>query len=150
MDSQRSVLHSTTTATEFLEQYGWELPAVYAGVESEYRAAASSVAVFDATYTGRLKLTGEDALDLLNRLSTNKVDDLEPGQGTPTILTTDRGRIVDVVTVVHGGDHILLLTSPGTQEAVIQWLDKYTIMEDLVVEDVSAATAMLAPPETKS
>ena len=93
---------------------------------------------------GCLKATGEDALDLLNRLSTNKVDHLEPGHWAPTVLTSDRGRIVDLLCVVRAGDHVLLLTSPGQQQPVIEWLDKYTIMEDLEVEDVSRSTAVVA------
>ena len=93
---------------------------------------------------GCLKATGEDTLDLINRLSTNKVEHLEPGHWAPTVLTTDRGRIVDLLCVVHAGDHVLLLTSPGQQQPVIEWLDKYTIMEDLEVEDVSRSTAVVA------
>ncbi len=96
------------------------------------------------TNYGCLRTTGEDTLDLLNRLSTNKVDHLEPGHWAPTVLTTDRGRIVDLLCVVHTGDHVLLLTSPGQQQPVIEWLDKYTIMEDLQVDDVSQTTAVVA------
>jgi folate-binding protein YgfZ len=146
MALQRSILHPLASAegSTFLEHYGWELPAAFRDAEAEYRSATTAAAVYDASYMGRLKATGEDTLDLLNRLSTNKVVDLTSGQGTPTILTTDRGRILDVVIVVHVGDHILLLTSPETQNAVIEWLDKYTIMEDMAVEDVSSATCMIA------
>ena len=146
MTLQRSALHqlAADAGSEFQESYGWELPTVYSDVAAEYLAATSGAAVYDTSYTGRLKATGEDALDLLNRLSTNKVIDLQPGQGTPTILTTDRGRILDLIIVLNAGDHLLLLTSPGTQEPVIEWLDKYTIMEDLTVEDISASAAMLA------
>ena len=93
---------------------------------------------------GCLKATGEDALDLLNRLSTNKVDHLQPGHWAPTVLTSDRGRIVDLLAVVHAGDCIYLLTSPGQQQPVSEWLDKYTIMEDLEVEDASPHTAVIA------
>ena len=93
---------------------------------------------------GCLKAMGEDALDLLNRLSTNKVDHLEPGHWAPTVLTTDRGRIVDLLCVIHAGDCVFLLTSPGQQQPVIEWLDKYTIMEDLEVEDVSRSTTVVA------
>lgn len=146
MTLHRSPLHTiaATRGSEFIERYGWELPAAYTDPVSEYQAATTSVAIYDASPMGRLKATGDDALDLLNRLSTNLVLDLEPGQGAPTILTTDRGRILDVIIVVHAGDHSLLLTSPGTQQPVIEFLDRYTIMEDLMVEDVSPITAMLA------
>ncbi len=116
---------------------------VYTDTASEYRAANEAAAIHDTSRVGRLKATGDDALDLLNRLSTNQVLNLEPGQGAPTILTTDRGRILDLIGVVNLGEYLLLLTSPGEQQSVIDWLDKYTIMEDLVVEDLTAATAML-------
>ena len=93
---------------------------------------------------GCLKATGEDALDLLNRLSTNKVDHIEPGHWAPTVLTSDRGRIVDLLNVINTGESVYLITSPGQQQPVIEWLDKYTIMEDLEVEDVSGSTAVIA------
>ena len=105
--------------------------------------AATEGAAFCNSDAGRLKAVGADGLDLLNRMSTNAVVDLQPGEGAPTILTTDRGRILDVLGVVHLGDYVLLLTSPGRQEAVIEWLDKYTIMEDLEIFDITGETAML-------
>ena len=109
----------------------------------EFRAATERAAVFPND-AGRLRLTGEDARDLLNRLSTNLVDpDGKPGEVAVTVLTSDRGRIVDLVYVVHCGDHQLLLTSPGQQQNVIDFLDKYTIMEDLEVEDITDATVLI-------
>ena len=104
----------------------------------------SSLLFCRETSYGCLKATGEDALDLLNRLSTNKVDHLEPGHWAPTVLTSDRGRIVDLLSVINAGESVYLITSPGQQQPVIEWLDKYTIMEDLEVEDVSGATAVIA------
>jgi glycine cleavage system aminomethyltransferase T len=141
---QRSALHSVAAAAEgsFQEQFGWELPRVYTDVSSEYRAATEAAAIHDTSYIGRLKAIGADALDLLNRMSTNLVLGLEPGQGAPTILTTDRGRILDLVGVVNTADYVLLLTSPGQQQNVIDWLDKYTIMEDLTVTDLTAETTI--------
>jgi len=116
---------------------------VYTDITSEYQAATENAAVYNASNLGRLKAAGDDALDLLNRLSTNLVLGLGPGQGAPTVLTTDRGRILDLIGVVNIGDYVLLLTSPEQQRAVIDWLDKYTIMEDLTVEDITTRTAML-------
>ncbi len=109
----------------------------------EFRAATERAAVFP-TDAGRLRLTGEDARDLINRLSTNLVDPAaQAGEVAVTVLTSDRGRIVDLVYVAHCGDRQLLLTSPGQQQNVIDFLDKYTIMEDLEVEDVTEQTTLL-------
>ena len=133
-----------TGATVFVERHGYQLSAVYSDFASEYEAATKTVGVYDASYMGRLKATGEDGLDLLNRMSTNKVVDLAAGEGAVTVLTTDRGRIIDVLGVVNQGDYVLLLTSPGRQRSVMEWLDKYTIMENLTIEDVTSESVMLA------
>ena len=109
----------------------------------QFRAATERAAVFPSD-AGLLRLTGEDARDLLNRLSTNLVDpDGAAGEVAVTVLTSDRGRIVDLVYVIHCGDHQMMITSPGQQQNVIDFLDKYTIMEELEVEDVTGETAML-------
>ena len=113
----------------------------YTNTAAEYRAALKTAALYDHSPAGRLRADGDDALDLINRLSTNRVDNLPPGHGAPTILTTDRGRILDLLTVVNAGPYALLLTGPGSQAAVIAWLDKYTIMEDLTLTDITADTA---------
>ena len=115
---------------------------VYTDVAAEYRAITEAAGLHDSSYIGRLKASGDDALDLINRLSTNGIVNLAPGQGAPTILTTDRGRILDLLGVVNTGDYTLVITSPGCQQTVIDWLDKYTIMEDLTVQDISGETAM--------
>lgn len=116
----------------------------HADVEAEYRAAKEGAVVHDSSHTGRVKATGADVLDLLHRISSNDVGSLQPGQGAPTVLITDKGRILDLVTVLNMGDHILLLTSPQAQEPVIQWVDTYTIVDDVVLEDVTATTAMFS------
>jgi len=148
MALQRSALHELTAAAgaaggKMQERFGWELPVTITTASNEYLAAASDVAVHDISYVGRLHAIGADALDLLNRLSTNKVDELASGQGAPTILTTDSGRILDLIQVVNMGDHTLIITSPELQQTIIDWLDKYTIMEDLEVEDHTTGDTML-------
>ena len=140
-----SPLHNVTQVAGAVtsEWQGWQLPAHYGDPNAERDAATTSTAIYDASAVGRLKMTGADGLDLLHRLSTNAIEGLTPNQGTNTILTDDRGRIIDLLTVINLGDHVLLLTSPNQQERIIQWLDKYTIIEDVTVEDVTGDTAML-------
>ena len=97
----------------------------------------------DRSPVGRLQATGPDVLDLLNRLSTNRVDPLDPGAGETTVLTTNKGRIIDWITLLHPGDRTVILTSPPCAEAVSAWIDRYTIIEDVTVEDVTPSTALI-------
>lgn len=111
-------------------------------VLTQHGAAWNSVAVYDSSTIGRIKASGADVLDLVNRLSTNAVGDLLPGEGAPTVLTTDKGRIVDLIKVANLGEYVLFLTSPNMAKEVVEWIDKYTFVEDVTLEDITACTAM--------
>ena len=100
----------------------------------------TETATFDMAHFGRLVISGSDAIDLLNRLSTNDLEKLQPGHGMSSVLTTNKGRIIDLLHVLHRGDDLLILTSPGTQQKVAEWIDFYTFIEDVEVRDISDDT----------
>ncbi len=101
----------------------------------------SGAVAFDVSDFGRLKVTGEDAIDLLDRLSTNDFKLLEPGGGISTVLTTNKGRIIDLLRILQREDDLLMITSPGTAARVAEWIEFYTFVEDIEVEDVTATTS---------
>ncbi len=98
-----------------------------------YKKAHKSAALYNASKRfGRVPARGADAIDLLHRMSTNDLLPLidKPGVGAQTVLTTEKGRIIDLITVLSHGKGALLLTSGGRENEVIQWLEKFVIMED--------------------
>ena len=101
----------------------------------------TETATFDMSRYGRLIVSGSDAIDLLNRLSTNDLEQLEPGQGMSSVLTTNKGRIIDLLHVLRNSNDLLVLTSPGTQQRVAEWIDFYTFIEDVSVEDITETTS---------
>ena len=91
-----------------------------------------SVFVDLSDYFGRIDIYGEDSLDLLDRLSTNKLEDLtDPFMGMHSVLTTSKGRIIDLLSVNRLPDKVLLMTAGESKTKVIDWIEFYTIMEDL-------------------
>jgi len=84
-----------------------------------------------------VEVQGADALDLLNRLSTNDLTGLRQGQGAMSVLVTDKARIIDVLAVIHTPTGVLLLGSKGTAPTIVQWLRKYIIVDDAKPRDVS-------------
>ena len=70
--------------------------------------------------------------------------DLPDGSGAHTVLTSNKGRIVDVIFVLRQPDHLLLLTGNGNETRVTEWIDFYTIIEDTEVEDVTPVTAAIS------
>ena len=127
------------------EVFGWRLPSVYSSVAEEYEAATQAAALLDRSYIGRLKVTGADGLDLLNRLTTNNLEELVvTGQGMPTVLTSNKGRILDLFYVLRRDDHLLVLCGPEGRQKAVDWIDFYTFTEDVSIQDVTEDTAMLA------
>lgn len=107
-----------------------------------YKKAHSALALVDASaLTGRINATGVDVLDLLHRMSTNDLMPLfgKPGKGAQTILTTEKGRIVDLLTVIATSDGALLIVSKNNEQKVIEWLDKFVIMEDAKFKNATAS-----------
>jgi len=114
---------------------------IYQPDPEQYRKALEGTA-YVRLRRGAIRGNGADRLDLLHRLSTNAISDLKPGEETSTILTSDKGRVIEVLRVIAFEDHVLMLTAGTDVESVRAWLDKYTIMDDFTTEDVTAAYAV--------
>jgi folate-binding protein YgfZ len=127
----------------FTRLWDWEVVDTFGNATAEYSAATESIAVLDRSYMGRFKVTGKDATDLLNRLSSNKVDVLPSGTGTATVLPTNKGRVIDLLHLFALEDLLLMITSPQTRQRVAEWIDLYTFLEEVSLEDVTLETAMI-------
>lgn len=114
-----------------------------AAATAAWRAAHAGAILVDRPGLGRLSITGKDALDLLHRLSTNALKTLRPGEGAPTVFTTPKGRIIDLVTVHRLEDRLLVLTGEGRAATLVAWIDRYTFREEIRVEDRSASHGTL-------
>jgi folate-binding protein YgfZ len=84
-----------------------------------------------------LELRGTEAIEFLHRLSTNDLRSLGPGKSRPTILTNEKGRMVDLLHVLRLSDKVLLILGGEAADRVKSWLDKYIIMEEITTHDVS-------------
>ncbi len=109
----------------------------------QYEALTAGAALVQRP-SGRLRCSGEDALDLLNRLSTNALMDLPESGGANTALTSNKGRIIDMLFVLRQHDRLLVITSPGNESRVREWLDFYTIIEDVEIEDITDSTTSVS------
>lgn len=85
--------------------------------------------------TGLIKASGNDLIDFLNRMSTNDLRKFPADEFRKTVLTSDKGRIIDLINVLNFKEHQFILTSNSFQEKVISHLGKYIIMDDVALED---------------
>jgi len=78
-----------------------------------------------------LRLDGADGLDLLQRISTNDLSGLKVGEHVRTVLTTEKGRVVDILLVLRRSTNSLILA--GQSRAVgdlANWIRRFIVMED--------------------
>ncbi len=110
-----------------------------------YQAALGRATYAEEHAAGRILMRGRDRAALLQRISTNDVLRLRPGQGARTVLTTPIGRIIDLLTVHALDDALLVVTSPEQGGAVWSHLKKNIFFQDQVaLEAVGRAYAQLA------
>lgn len=86
---------------------------------------------------------GADRKGFLDRMATNDLKTLAPGRGAPTFFLERTGRVVDRVLVLERGDDAWLIGSPGRAAALLEWLSKHVIADDVSLTDVGAETALV-------
>ena len=100
--------------------------------------------LFDLSGRGRIKVTGEDRARLLHAMTTNHVQDLQPGQGHYAFFLNAQGRIQADVYILCFPDHFLLDTEPDTRLTVYEHLDRFIIADDVTLDDVTDSTFCLS------
>ncbi len=123
---------------------GWELPVRYEGVIQEHLAVRTDCGAFDVSHMGELEVEGPRAVELLQSLLSNDLDRLAPGQAQYTLLTNERGGIVDDLIVYRLEPlRFLLVVNAANVDVDVRWLkDRERPGSD--VRDVSASYALIA------
>jgi aminomethyltransferase len=109
-----------------------------------YRALRESAAWIDLSGRGKILARGEDHKRLLHAMTTNHVEQLEPGQGCYAFFLNAQGRILSDVNLFCMPDYFLLDTEPETVQQLYAHLDHYIIADDVTLEDATNQTATLA------
>lgn len=92
----------------------------------------------DSSKRALLALEGPDGLDLLQRISTNNLAKLGIGEHVRTVLTNEKGRIVDLLSVARTGVNSLLLAGESDDgDRLKNWIEKFIVMEDAQISMAS-------------
>jgi len=67
-------------------------------------------------------------------MSSNDLTTLQPHHYKKTVLTSDKGRIIDVITILNFAEHSIIITTENYEDRIIAHLDKYIIMDDVIIE----------------
>jgi aminomethyltransferase len=96
---------------------GWNMPVQYSSILDEHNAVRNAVGLFDVSHMGEIDISGPEALQLVNHVTTNNAAKLKNGQAHYSALLYEHGGLVDDV-LVHkiADDHFFLCVNSSNQE----------------------------------
>ena len=145
-DLLRSPLHDRHLALEahLGDLAGWQMPLSYRSALDEVQQCRRRAGIFDVSHVGRIRIRGDGALDLLERLCTHDVARQEDDTAEPTLLCNERGGVIDNGFLLRLSDHWLLTTNPHNRAKVLEHLRSEAQGRDVRIDDQTQRTAQLA------
>jgi folate-binding protein YgfZ len=104
-------------------------------LEDEIRSLYDGVGLRNISHYGIIELKGNDVINFLHRITTNSLGDVAKESIKSTIFTTEKGRIIDMGTLMNFESHQLLVCSSEHKDKVISWINKYVISDDVSAID---------------
>ena len=125
---------------------GWDMPVEYSGLSNEHAAVRTRAGLFDVSHMGEIEIAGKDALDAVQRLSSNDASKLAVGQAQYSGLLTPQGTFVDDLLVYRlGASHFLLVVNAGNIAKDYAWMaEQIKGVGDAVAVDSSSRYALIA------
>ena len=125
---------------------GWDMPVEYSGIVAEHMAVRERAGIFDVSHMGEIEIAGKNALDAVQRISSNDASKLAVGQAQYSGLLTEQGTFVDDLLVYRlAPEHFLLVVNAShIPEDYAYIAEQIKPAGDAVAVDASSRYALLA------
>ncbi|RZK87608.1 MULTISPECIES: glycine cleavage system aminomethyltransferase GcvT [Pedobacter] len=123
---------------------GYNMPVTYEGINAEHATVRNSVGVFDVSHMGEFILKGENALDLIQRVTSNDASKLYDGKVQYSCLPNKDGGIVDDLLVYRIDEKsYMLVVNASNIEKDWNWIQQFND-RDVEMHNISDKTSLLA------
>lgn len=124
---------------------GYNMPISYSGINDEHAAVRNNAGVFDVSHMGEFILKGENALDLIQRVTSNDASKITDGQAQYSCLPNEQGGIVDdlIVYCIEYNKVYMLVVNASNIEKDWNWISKYNT-KNVEMHNISDKTCLLA------
>jgi aminomethyltransferase len=125
---------------------GWDMPVEYSGIVAEHLAVRERAGLFDVSHMGEIEIAGANALDAVQRISSNDASKLHVGQAQYSGLLTPQGTFVDDLLVYRlAPQHFLLVVNAShIARDYAHIAEHIQAAGDAVAVDASSRYALLA------
>jgi len=124
---------------------GYNMPISYSGINEEHHTVRNNAGVFDVSHMGEFILKGENALDLIQRVTTNDAAKLTDGQAQYSCLPNNTGGIVDdlLVYCVEQNKTYMLVVNASNIDKDWNWISSHN-SKGVEMHNISEKTGLLA------
>ncbi|MEO6290753.1 MAG: glycine cleavage system aminomethyltransferase GcvT [Ginsengibacter sp.] len=124
---------------------GYNMPISYSGIIDEHAAVRKNAGVFDVSHMGEFILKGENALPLIQSLTSNDASKLTTGKAQYSCLMNEDGGIVDdlIIYCLKENEVYMLVVNASNIEKDWSWIDKHN-SKDVEMHNISEKTCLLA------
>ncbi|THF53211.1 glycine cleavage system aminomethyltransferase GcvT [Flavobacterium supellecticarium] len=123
---------------------GYNMPVQYEGVNIEHETVRNGVGVFDVSHMGEFFLRGENALALIQKVTSNDASKLVDGKAQYSCLPNNEGGIVDDLIIYKIADNnYLLVVNASNIEKDWNWISQHNDL-GVTMENASDAYSLLA------
>jgi aminomethyltransferase len=123
---------------------GYNMPVTYEGINAEHATVRNGVGVFDVSHMGEFILKGENALDLIQRVTSNDASKLYDGKVQYSCLPNKDGGIVDDLLVYKIDDKTyMLVVNASNIEKDWNWIQQFN-SKGVEMHNISDQTSLLA------
>lgn len=132
---------------------GYEMPLQYKGVKDEHLAVRENLGIFDVSHMGEFFLKGPEALDLLQKITTNDVSKLTAGKVQYTCMPNGKGGIVDDLLVYCISKSVfMLVVNASNITKDWKWITKQNTFDVALVNnsDSLSLLAIQGPKTTEA
>jgi aminomethyltransferase len=131
---------------------GYNMPISYAGIREEHHAVRTNAGVFDVTHMGEFIVRGQDALALVQKVTSNDASQLAPGEVQYSCLPNENGGIVDDLLVYRlpqemnkdGEEAFMLVVNASNIQKDWDWISRHNHFKDVRLIDISEDSGLLA------
>jgi len=123
---------------------GYNMPVSYSGLNDEHATVREAVGMFDVSHMGEFILKGPDALDLIQRVTSNDASVLVDGKAQYSCLPNENGGIVDDLIVYRVAEnHYMLVVNASNIDKDWNWISKFNT-KGVDMQNISDDTSLLA------
>lgn len=124
---------------------GYAMPLQFAGIVKEHTAVRTAAGIFDVSHMGELRVRGNGALALVDRLVTNDLTRIAVGQAMYTCCCNEAGGILDdLIVYKHADDDILTVCNASNRSKIDAHFRKAAASAGVQYRDESDETALLS------